>query len=317
MIPPQALLASSALQPLATIHPLAALNLAKLILLAPGYILEFGFYLVVFLIYLVPVWRQRAPLTPAQRSLVFVAVAIVPFISFIRSGVLKSNDFVWRGSLLVQFALLLLGSELICSWNLIDRKRSETDVGRALPNPTPHWLRSIAALMLIIGITSTLCEGLMLRFATALGEWRASGTYEPGSRSYSHNAYISLVGYAQLNATIPDNAVVQFNPNHQQPFWMTSDGVNISHQMAMVSDRPWCGSEIGGDPRPCPAMASAIDALYGGVSADQARATCRQYGIRYLIARIYDPAWNDKDGWVWTLNPVVSQNEFRALDCGS
>jgi hypothetical protein len=86
--------------------------------------------------------------------------------------------------------------------------------------------------------------------------------------------------------------------------------------VAIVSDRPWCGSEIGGDPRPCPAMAAAIDALYNGVSAEQARATCHQYGIHYLIARIYDPAWSDKNGWVWTLKPVVSQNEFRALDCG-
>jgi hypothetical protein len=119
-----------------------------------------------------------------------------------------------------------------------------------------------------------------------------------------------------LNATIPDNAVVQFNANHQQPFWMTSDGVNVDRQIAIVSDRPWCGSEIGGDPRPCPAMAAAIDALYDGVSAEQARATCHQYGIQYLIARIYDPAWSDKNGWVWTLKPVVSQNEFRALDCG-
>jgi hypothetical protein len=317
MIPPQALLASTLLQHFATIHPLAALNVAKLMLLAPGYTLEFGFYLVVFLIYLVPAWRQHVRLPPAQRSLVFIAVATLPFVSFIRSGVLKSNDFVWRGSLLVQFALLLLGSEFICTWNLVARKRSETVDSLALPNRTPHWLRSITALMLIIGVASTLCEGLMLRFATALGEWRASGTYEPGTRSYSHNAYISSVGYAQLNTTIPDNAVVQFNPNHQQPFWMTSDEVNVNHQIAIAGDRPWCGSEIGGDPRPCPAMAAAIDTLYDGVSAEQARATCHQYGIRYLIARIYDPAWNDKNGWVWTLNPVVSQKEFRALDCGS
>jgi hypothetical protein len=316
MIPPNSLLASSIFHRLATIHPLAAFNLAKMLLLVPGYTLEFGFYLVVFLIYLVPAWRQRVRLTPAQRSLVFIALATLPFVSFIRSGVLKSNDFVWRGSLLVQFSLLLLGSELLCSWNLPDRNQREAAAHPAPANRTPHWLRSIAALALVIGATSTLCEGLMLRFATALGEWHASGTYEPGTRSYSHNAYLSSIGYTQLNATIPDNAVVQFNANHQQPFWMTSDGVNVDRQIAIVSDRPWCGSEIGGDPRPCPAMAAAIDALYDGVSAEQARATCHQYGIQYLIARIYDPAWSDKNGWVWTLKPVVSQNEFRALDCG-
>jgi hypothetical protein len=72
---------------------------------------------------------------------------------------------------------------------------------------------------------------------------------------------------------------------------------------------------LGGDPTGCLAMASAIDALYNGADADQARATCRQYGIQYLVARSHDPAWNNRQSWVWTLTPVVSDDEFRALDC--
>jgi hypothetical protein len=62
-------------------------------------------------------------------------------------------------------------------------------------------------------------------------------------------------------------------------------------------------------------MASAIDSLFKGATAEQARATCSQYGIGYLVANVYDPAWNDRNGWVWTLKPVVSDEEFRALDC--
>ena len=89
----------------------------------------------------------------------------------------------------------------------------------------------------------------------------------------------------------------------------------IDHQAAIISDKPWCGSELGGDPAGCPAMASAIDALYTGASAEQARATCRQYSIQYLLVRIYDPAWKDRQSWVWTLTPVVPDQEFRVLDC--
>jgi hypothetical protein len=63
-------------------------------------------------------------------------------------------------------------------------------------------------------------------------------------------------------------------------------------------------------------MAVAIDSLFNGATAERARATCRSYKIGYLVSRIYDPAWQDKQSWVWTLKPVVSDPEFRALDCG-
>ena len=62
-------------------------------------------------------------------------------------------------------------------------------------------------------------------------------------------------------------------------------------------------------------MAADIDSLFSRATAEQARATCRQYGIQYLVARVYDPSWQDKTSWVWTLNPVVSEDEFRAVDC--
>jgi hypothetical protein len=62
-------------------------------------------------------------------------------------------------------------------------------------------------------------------------------------------------------------------------------------------------------------MSADIDAVYKKATPQQARAVCRQYGIQYLVSNIYDPAWQDKQGWVWTLNPVASDPEFRALDC--
>jgi RsiW-degrading membrane proteinase PrsW (M82 family) len=63
-------------------------------------------------------------------------------------------------------------------------------------------------------------------------------------------------------------------------------------------------------------MAAAIDDLFHSATADQARATCSTYHIAYLVARVYDPVWQNKQSWVWTLTPVVSNPEFRALDCG-
>jgi hypothetical protein len=214
MFSPDSLLASHLLKHLAMAHPVVARNVASSILLVPGYVFELGFYLAVLLIYLIPAWRGRTALTAAQRSLVVIAVAALLMISVLGSSVLKSNDFGWRASLLLQFPLLLMGSEVVTSWRLADG---------------------------------------------------------------------NLLG--------------------------------IDHQTAIAGDQSYCGAELGGDPSGCPAMAAAIDALFQGTSADQARATCRQYGIQYLVTRVYDPAWKDANGWVWTLKPVVSDAEFRALDC--
>lgn len=318
MIPPEGLLAWPTLQHLATGHPFAARNLANLVLLAPGYAVELGFYLAIFLIFLIPAWRGRTPLTPAQRSLTFLAASTLVLISFVRSGVLESNDFGWRGALPMQFALLLLASEVRTSWIFADRKINTPSECAGLPHHTPNWLKSAASFALIIGILSTAYQALILRFTLPLFETKMRIAQDPGASNLSHNAYISSIGYAKLNASIPEDAIVQPNPAIPNPYWIDwidVDFIGMNHQSVIGSDQLWCWSEFGGDPKGCPAMAAAIDSLFNGATAEQARTTCRQYGIQYLVTRIYDPAWKDRNGWVWTLKPAVSDNEFRALDC--
>jgi hypothetical protein len=315
MISPGSLLASRFFQHLAAAHPMGALNLAKLILLTPGYAIQLGFYFAVFLVYLVPAWRGRAPLTPAQRTLLFITAATIPVISFLRSGVLKTNDFGWRAALLVQFPLLLLGSEVIIGWKFADDKRSAPGVFAGLPHNTPQWLRSVAAFALVLGTIGTLYQVLVLRFYTSLaGANKHVADHTAGGDPF-HNAYISNFGYAQLDQSVSRDAIVQFDPRSSNLLVSAVDYLGIDHQVAIGGDQQGCGSELGGDPSGCPVMAAAIDSLFNGATAEQARATCGQFGIQFLVARVYDPAWNDKNGWVWTLSPVVSDEEFRALDC--
>jgi len=96
---------------------------------------------------------------------------------------------------------------------------------------------------------------------------------------------------------------------------MSPDFLGVHRQIVTASDQLWCGSELGGDPTGCPAIAAAVHSLYNGASASQARAVCGQYGMQYLVAYVYDPAWNDPQSWVWTLPSLLAQPEFRALDC--
>ena len=313
MIPPGFLLGTALLRNLGGHHPELAVNLAKLILLVPGYAVELGFYSVVMLIYLVPAWRGKKPLSSAERSLLVIALATLPVITFVRSWVLNSNDFGWRAAAILQFPLLLLASGLVADWEEATKHRGTE---AACQPAAPHWLRTICSLALALGMVGTVCQGLIIRYSLPFGEKNLRARHAtPDPGMFTHDPYISAIGYARLNALIPRDAVVQFNPYHPYKIAEVTDVMYVGHQSVITSDQPGCGSELGGDPSGCTPMAAILDRLYAASSAEQARAACHQLGIQYLVARIYDPAWYNKQSWVWTLPTVVADPEFRALDC--
>ena len=304
-IAPTGLLNLSIFRSVATAYPVFARSLAKLILMVPGYAVEMGFFSLVLLAYLVARWRVRRPLNVAQKTLLFLTFATFPFISFVRSEVLNINDFGIHGGMFAEFCLLLLASELVLGWN------SGQAVMTAQDPPvirTPLSLRSGAKVLIFLGALSTIYIATILRFGIL-----ASSRVQ--DHTLTHKAYISAIGYAKLDSSIANNAVVQFNPKSPDTFWNNIDLVNINHQTPISSDQLWCGSELGGDPSGCPAMIAAIPPLFEQGTASTARSVCRTYHIDYLVANMYDPVWNDKSSWVWTLDPIVSDKEFRALDC--
>lgn len=315
MIPPAALLATPLFSRLNAASPAFALSLAKAILLLPGYAVELGFYFVVLLVNLIPAWRGGGRLSRAQRSLAFICVATLVPMSFLRSGVIDSNDFGWRAALLLQFALLLLASDLFCSWSFADRKESAPEWIHDLPGRTPYWVRSLASFAVIFGVLTTAYQALMIRLTIPFREAQMTATHDANAGKLVHKAYLSLRGYAALDAAIPRQAVVQYNPEIPDQLWLNVDWLAVDHQAAIDMDQSPCGAEFGGDSTGCAPMAAALDGLYKGTSAEQAQAVCRELGIQYLVARVYDPAWKQQDSWVWTLHPVVADQEFRALDC--
>lgn len=306
MIPPDGLLATTLLRHLAAEHPALALNVANLILLVPGYVLELGFYLIVLLIFLIPAWRGRAPLMPGQRALVFLCIATLPLISFLRSAVLASNDFGWRAALILQLPLLLLGAQVLDAWTRRDPV--------SLLN-TPRWLRRVGFLAIAIGLISMEAQLATLRFGLPELEKHLRALHNPSGEQLSRMPYISFEGYRELDRRIALTAVVQFNPREPNMLMAAMDQMYVGRQLAIDSDSDGCGSTLGGDPRGCPTMAAAIDPLFLGADAAQARRVCGELGIQVLVARIYDPVWNDRGSWVWTLPAIVVQRNFRALDC--
>jgi len=315
MIPPDMLLGVAPFRYLELLHPRITPALAKLVLLIPGYAIELGFYFVVLLVFLVPAWRGRSRLTEAHRTLVVFILATLPITSFLRSAVLDVNDFGMHSALFLQIPLVLLASELVMSWHFEKREQGSAAMYPGLPRATPHWLLHIANLAIIFGVATTVYKAFNLRFTLPIVEANVPAATNSQLSELSRKAYIAHEGYAALNAAVPQDAIVQFNPASSNPWWTSTDFLGVRHQIVTATDKLWCGSELGGDPTGCPAIAAAVDSLYNDASASQARAVCSQYGMQYLVAYVYDPAWNDPESWVWTLPSVVAQPKFRALNC--
>lgn len=300
----------------ASSHHEMAKSFRNLVLLPPGLMLELGFYFFVLLIYLIPPLRARKPLSAERRSLVFIAVASIVVSSFLGSFVLNYNNFGVLSGLFAQFSLLLLGSEVVDAWKDREVLDSEAEDPARLHDFVPPWLRAITAFALILGFLSTIYYSLMFRFITPLTEAaHKRAVHDLIAGNLSHDAYISYFGYRKLNASIPVNAVVQFNPSYHNEYWSVVELIGVNHQTAIGGDRSWCGAVLGGDPRGCAVMGPPIAGLYKTATAQGAHEVCSAFGIQYLVATIYDPIWNDRDSWVWQLPPVVQEPEFRAVDC--
>jgi hypothetical protein len=254
--------------------------------------------------------------------LVFMAVVTFPFTAFIRSSVIAINDFGIHSALFIQYPLLLLLSELLTAWKfertgLVSQpQNAASELATGSPGLAPQFLRSLVTLAILIGVLSSAWRVLVLRFILPLSEINAAHAANPQVGELPHKAYIAYLGYRELDSRIPQDAVVQFNPNSDWMFWKNVDLININHQAAISGSGLWCGAELGGDSSGCPAMIASIPPLFNSTAGpDQARSACRAHGIQYLVANVYDPPWNERTSWVWTLNPVVADPDFRVLDC--
>jgi hypothetical protein len=132
-----------------------------------------------------------------------------------------------------------------------------------------------------------------------------------------------------MNARIPRDAVVQFNPAQQDEYFRYALIMQVRHQVA--SSFRNCNIDFGGDKATCPSVEESVSRLFGvadkrtsggtsaplALTAEAAKAECGSLGVSYLIATRWDQVWDDPTGWVWHLPVEVDTNEMRVVDCGS
>ncbi len=280
------------------------------------YILEFGFYFFAGWLMLRVHLRQegRRQLTEMQTACVYLLAVSLVLISFLQSSVIQNNDLGFRGILPAQFILLLWGALLIERlW--YERKGPEkvylSRMGKGLLVAT-----------LLLGALGSAYQVAMLRAFPILrdhGLMREQNQFgQPASGEIGADSYLIRSAYEQLDAKLPGNTVVQYNPEspamRQMLLYDRFQSVD-----AFGSD---CGTPFGGSLAECQSVKAALVPLYEARSEtalrlDDVDAVCDSLSISVLVAQASDPVWQLKESWVWTRKPLAANSYIRAIPCGA
>ena len=108
-----------------------------------------------------------------------------------------------------------MASELILAWRSDSPETSNTEPTGSLLFPRTRWLASFAKFYAIVIPRSSqqVDKAIIFRFTIpiALAVTHMRPVQDPVAANISHNAYISAIGFAQLDAIIPREAIVPAN----------------------------------------------------------------------------------------------------------
>jgi hypothetical protein len=122
--------------------------------------------------------------------------------------------------------------------------------------------------------------------------------------------------YEGLKRVLPDNAVVQHNPNSSPgdlPYGLYAD-------RQAAADTAECGVVFGGDTKLCSGIIPQLNRLFqqpGAIQENEVDSICQRLSIDALIVKDTDTVWADKGSWVWKKSPYIANDYARGFLCGS
>ena len=309
--------------------------------LAGMLVFEFGFFLFIVVAAFRRDFRRNSTMSQAARQLwlIFAGFALPGF--FLSSGSLQgNNDFGRHAGFCMRYVLLLWAAPMVAAF--FERRRVAHAINqRPKLSTAMRWAVGFAA----IGIFGQILQILVVRFRFPL----AAAGMLPQTVVAERVPRIA-VRFAQIRTAMevadrltPASGVVQDNPHSRFA------GVFLlytNRQMAAADDG--CNTPFGGDARECAPMARALIELFGGmgplyhgqsllfdqrigenpelivqeigfdptlVTPQHFASVCATYGISTMIASYVDPAWGDRDSWVWKLQPEYANATARVLRC--
>src|SRR6185437_9534528 len=231
-----------------------------------------------------------------ELALVTMAATSILICTFLRSSVIGCNDLGWRGFLIAEFILLLMGVEIFSERHILAKGD-----------------RAILTLFFVIGAAGTVCDLALTRTYPILAD---AGIVPPldwmsPDRNYGERTYAARAAYEWLRTATPENAAVQFNP--KVVFQETTEMLYASRRVAAADLT--CSAVFGGSARDCAPIVDRANALYapGGDLHD----ACSSLRVGVVIAKDTDAVWTDRRSWVWREPPMFANSYVRLFSCGA
>lgn len=274
---------------------------------AATYVLEFGFFLLVFFVVAAHLRRRRLRLSEAQVALCYMLGTALVVVTFLRSEAIKSNDLGMRSALLAQWVLLLWAIPLLD--RMILRRRASVRRG----------LGFLLSASLLLGLCASIYQVLMLRFAAPLDA--ISGSMQRPIPDLPVPVGGRIVfevhsGEAALQPLLGPRTVVAYDPFNDDRLLLL---YNTHAQIAASSPKD-CGTPFGGSIAACDHTKAVLRKIFAvgvpPVAVDDLDRACRAAAIDVLLVQSSDPVWSMPASWVWRRPTVVANPSLRAMRCG-
>jgi hypothetical protein len=286
-------------------------NLLNLALLPLNYFLELGFFFLAGLLYFQSAVRDRKTLVDRLGIDLLLLATSGLICSFFRSAIIGNNDIGWRGLMPVQFILLLWSANVLVSiW-----KKRFGDVHLAFPINGSALIQKSLAVLLVIGLTSTLFDLAYLRGYAILADemhW-TTPIYGRQETDWGKRFYGIREAYRFIGSRYPLTAIVQNNPRVES--MVKTQGLYGMRQTAAA------GKEYffiyGASSSIYEAVSAPILPMFNdpALSFSEVEKRCRDSHIDILLMKDIDPVWKDIGSWVWKNAPVYQNDFVRVFLC--
>ncbi len=284
-------------------HSHLLLEVLKVPTLLVVYLLEFGVFLLVAVLCFrrdVRVWASLS----AQRRMAWVMFATCLLaMSILRSDATLANDLGLRGMLVVQFILLIWSAPVVDEI--------------FFTNGSTSIIKVLAIIMLVLGAAGTLYQVAALRcYAPIIDHGKLERCEDfLGAPGFAERTFYLRDGLSRLRASTSSSTVVQYNPIGQEVLM-----VHLYSARQAVMGNEECGNAFGGDALKCSKVFPYVASIFNAPAVVRnwnLNAICDRLHINILVATDMDPAWQDRDGWVWSRPSLLANPAMRAIPCGT
>jgi hypothetical protein len=316
----------------ALLHPKSAFHGSKLdFVLRPPVILalwvaEFGFFLFVIAHRVRVDLIERRMTRPALWTWLLFASFALPGFLLSSAGLQTNNDLGRHAGMCMHFVLILWATPMVEQF-LFDRQRAPARSSRQ------RLYVAVAVATFILGLSAQLWQVVANRIYIPLVDSGRIPSYVVDLR-FPHIAsrmYDVRQAMEAANRYAAVDAIVQPNPQGRlEPIF------ELYSNRQMAAGDTGCLAPFGGDSDACAPVAQSIVALFGGsgrrhhgdsnelfhlhydpakVTPEAFDAVCREQSLAVVVASYSDPAWNNRQTWVWEKTPVFANSTARVFLC--